>query len=137
MDAAVQNDTKVGKSGLIIYDGACGACSLFVGERKSFFEKHGFSVAPLQAEHIPSLTGLDEATLLQSIHLLSAEGEILRGADFFHYVAGKVWWLAPIHLVLKIPAIKKMFAKLYDFIAQRRRNIAKVCGYQSRAKYPL
>ena len=136
MDAGVTHDKKVEKSGLIIYDGTCGACSLFVGENKSFFEKHGFSVAPLQAEGIPNLTGLDEATLLQSIHLLTADGKILRGADFFHYVSGKVWWLMPIHSILKIPAIKRIFAKLYDFVARRRRQISKVCGLQSRAKYP-
>ena len=110
---------------------------MFVGERKQFFEKYGFTVAPLQEEWIPALTGLDKDTLLESIHLLTTEGKILRGADFFHYVAGKVWWLTPVHLALKVPFLKRLFSKFYDFIAKRRRKISRVCGIQSRAKYLL
>jgi hypothetical protein len=131
-----EKDIKIGKSGLIIYDGACGACSFFIGERRPFFEKYGFSLAPLQAEWIQDLTGVDDTMLLQSIHLVAPDGKIYRGADFFHYLSGKVWWLLPIHFILKVPLIRRLFNKLYDYIALRRKSLSKICGLQSRAKYP-
>lgn len=135
MNVDIRSYNKIGKSGLIIFDGSCGVCSVFIGERKTFFEKYGFTIAPLQESWIPELTGLDEATLLQSIHLFTPQGEILRGPDFFHYVSGKIWWLRPIHLILQYKFLKSIFSNCYYFIAKRRRRISRVCGLQSRAKY--
>lgn len=126
---------QIGSSGLIIYDGSCGACSAFIGERKAIFERYGFTVAPLQESWVTDLTGLDQETLMQSIHLLLPDEDILRGADVFDYLSGKVWWLAPVHIVLKIPALKRLFIRLYSYVARRRRKISEVCRLQTRAKY--
>jgi len=135
MDARNLPSEKIGTSGLIIYDGSCGACTYYIGEKRSFFERYGFSMAPLQEEWISELTGLDETTLLKAIHLLTPDGTILQGADFFDYLSGRVWWLAPIHALLRITPIKKIFTRLYNFVAKRRKKISQVCQLQSRAKY--
>ena len=129
------NDQPKGKHGIVIFDGSCGACSTFIGRKKKFFERHGFTVAPFQEESVRELVGLDESTLSQAIHLRTNRGEVLRGVDFFQYVAAKVWWLRPVSLLLGITFLKPVFAQLYDFIAKRRRKISTVCGLQSKALY--
>lgn len=130
-----QAENRIGKSGLVIFDGSCGACSAFIGEKKAFFERYGFSVAPLQEGWVRDISGLSEETLLQAIHLYKTNGSIVKGIDFFQCIASKVWWLLPINLLLSIPLFKPIFTLIYNSIAKRRRNISRICGLQSKAIY--
>lgn len=125
----------IGKSGLILFDGTCGTCSTVIGEKRRFFEKYGFSVAALQEPWVRDLTGIHEDTLLQAIHLYTAEGNIFQGVDFIAYLAERVWWLRPIGLVLKISFLRPFWQKMYDEVAKRRKCISQACGLQSRALY--
>lgn len=122
-------------SEIVIFDGACGACTAFVGEQKDFFERYGFIVVPLQEKWVQELTGLNEEVLNQSIHVYTSDKKILRGIDFFQYVVSKIWWLAPLSMLLKISFLKPFFEGIYNFIASRRRKISKICGLESRAQY--
>ena len=124
---------RMGGAGLVIYDGSCGVCSTFVGRNRAFFEKHGFAVAALQEPWVAERTGLEEAVLMQAIHLLTPGGAILRGVDFFAYVAGTVWWLWPIQQALRVPLFRRGFARGYDFIARRRQHISRACGFSPKA----
>ena len=120
---------QTGHNGLIIFDGACGVCSTFVGKKQKFFEKYGFKVIPLQTEGVLELTNLPEEILMQAIHVVTPTGQIYKGADFFYYLSSKVWWLKPLFYLLKIKLFKFIFAKAYSFIAKRRNGISKVCGW--------
>ncbi len=126
---------KIGRSGLVIYDGSCGACSAFIGEKKEFFEKYGFSVAPLQEPWVKEVTKLSEETLLQAIHLYTLDGGIVCGIDFFQQVASKVWWLTPLDMLLRVSILKPIFAGIYGAVAKKRRRISQVCGLQRRALF--
>jgi len=128
-------ENRIGPSGVVIFDGSCGACSAFIGEKKAFFEKYGFTVAPLQEGWVTQLTGLTEETLLKAIRLYTPEGRVFSSVDFFQCVAQKVWWLAPLALLLRISCLRPFFVWVYDRIAQRRARISKLCGLQSRALY--
>jgi len=130
-----RNQQLTGKHGLFIFDGSCGACSTFIGRRREFFKRHGFAVAPLQDSRVQELVGVDEATLNEAIHLRTKEGALLKGLDSFLYFAGTVWWLAPVGFLAGTWPIKPIFAKVYDFIAKRRRKISAMCGLQSKALY--
>jgi hypothetical protein len=130
-----ENTIPIGSSGLIIYDGSCGACSKFIGERNVFFEKYGFTVTPLQNEWVSELTGIDQETLMKSIHLLLPDGKILQGADFFGYLSGKVWWLTPLHAILKIALVKRIFNRFYGYVARRRKKISAICQLKAETKY--
>ena len=128
-------DYKIGRSGLVIFDGSCGACSAFIGEKRAFFEKYGFTVAPLQEPWVKDISNLSEETLFQAIHLYTPDGEIVQGIDFFLNVASKIWWLTPINLLLRLPILKSLFSFIYHVVAKRRRRISRFCGLQSRALY--
>jgi predicted DCC family thiol-disulfide oxidoreductase YuxK len=125
----------IGDSGLVIFDGSCGACSVFIGEKRDLFKRYGFTVAPLQERWVRDISGLDEETLLQAIHLYKPNGDVVKGIDFFQYIASKIWWLAPINFLLSISFLKPAFRLIYDAVARRRRNISRVCGLQSKAIY--
>lgn len=125
----------IGPSGLVIFDGSCGICSAYIGEKRVFFEKYGFSVAPLQEEWVRELTKLNEESLMSAIHLYTSNGSILKGIDFFEYLSNKIWWLYPIALLLKINFLKPLFASLYNSIANQRRKLSKLCGLEKRAIY--
>jgi len=125
----------IGEHGIIIFDGSCGVCSTFVGRRKELFEKHGFTVAPYQEEWVREVAGIDESTLSQAIHVRTREGKLLRGVALFRYISGKVWWLAPASLLLRIEFFEPGFEAVYSFISKRRRTISKLCGLQSRDLY--
>lgn len=134
MDNYIETN-KIGASGLVIFDGSCGACTAFIGEKKRFFQRHGFTVAPLQESWVRDVSGLSEETLFQAIHLYKPNGDVVKGIDFFQYVASKVWWLKPINLLLSVPVLKPIFTIIYNAIAQRRRNFSRICGLQSKAIY--
>ena len=129
------NENKIGKNGLVIFDGSCGACSTFIGEKKEFFKKYGFSVAPLQEQWVKDISKQSEEDLQKAIHLYTENGEIVKGVDFFQRVASKVWWLMPINLLLRISFLKPLFTFIYNEVAKRRQKISQFCGLQTRAIY--
>ena len=126
---------NIAPNGLVIYDGSCGACTASIGERKLFFERYGFSVVPLQEEWVSGYARVSEKELLKSIHLVSPDGAVYSGADFFLQVAGQIWWLKPVSWFLSWRPIKSCFAVVYDWVAARRQKISRVCGLEDRARY--
>ena len=128
-------ETRIGKNGVIIFDGACGACSAIIGEHRLFYEKHGFSVVPLQEAWIRQLSGLSQEALTQSIHLYTVEGKIFRGIDFYGYLLSKMWWGKPFALLLRAALLRPIFERIYEAVAKRRKRFSKLCGLESRALY--
>lgn len=113
------NEFFFGTGGLIIFDGSCGACSAYIAERKRFFEKHGFSVAPLQESWVSRVTGIDELTLAEAIHLVTPAGDVYRGIDVFQRVSERIWWLVPLSSMLRIKPLRPFFLGGYDFLSRR------------------
>lgn len=129
-------DARIGPSGLIIYDGGCGVCSSLIAERKAFFSRYGFTIAPLQEKWTQEVSSLQESILGQAIHLVLPNGTMVRGVDFVRHVCAKVWWLIPLSWILALPGFKQVADTTYRFIANRRGAISRTCGLQSRAQYP-
>ena len=125
--------SAVGPKGVVIFDGSCGLCSTLVGRRRRFFERYGFSVAPLQDEWVQKLCGVDEHTLREAIHLWTPQGEVVRGVDFFQRVAQAVWWLLPVRVVLGIRPLRPLFDRIYGWVARHRKEISRVCRLDPRS----
>ena len=126
---------RIGKNGLIIFDGSCGTCSALVGENEAFFERYGFTVSPLQADGITQITGLDTTTLMRSIHLYTPEGAIFAEADFLLHLGSRIWWARPFAWIFSIPPMTPLLRVVYRFVARRRKKISTICGLQSKAIY--
>ena len=131
----VGTDSRIGKSGLIIFDGSCGACCFFIKEKSPFFQKYGFKIASIQEPGVIEMTGLSEYTLLQSISILTISGTVYQNADFFEFVGGRIWFLKPFSWLLKIKFFKIFFNCIYKFSVKRRKSISSFCKLDSKAIY--
>ena len=60
--------------GTILYDGACGFCSRWVGFWGPTLRRHGFQVAALQEPWVAERLGMDPSQLLADIRLLTPDG---------------------------------------------------------------
>lgn len=121
--------------GVIVFDGACGACSAIIGENKKFFECYGFRVVPIQEASVVDITGIDKEKLQEQIHLFTPDGRVFRGIDFVQFLSSKVWWMMPLSVLLRISFLKPLFRLMYLAIAKRRYGLSKACGLESRALY--
>lgn len=128
-------EETIGKFGVIFYDGSCGACSHFVGRKQKLLSAWGFSSVALQEEWVKDATGVSSEILLTDMHLLANDGKLYRGADAYRYVFKKVWWLTPLYVLTSLPLLRSVFDGLYRVVADRRRQISKVCGLRSKARF--
>jgi len=134
MESESPLDPRIGRSGLIICDGACGMCSVLIAERERFFQRHGFSIAPFQESWTHDMTGLTQETLSQAIHVITPDRRIYRGIELVRYLCSRVWWLVPFAVLLSIPGVKHLGAAAYGYIARRRSAISRACGLDARAR---
>jgi hypothetical protein len=107
-------------------------CTTFVGQKKAFFERYGFTVRPIQEPGLLDTIQIDEIELMTSIHLITKYGRVLKGPQFFKEVSRQIWWMTPIYWLLKIPLFFWVFGIGYAAIAKRRQAISHVCGLQKR-----
>ncbi len=126
---------SVGKNGLIIFDGSCGACSVFVGEHKEFFKRYGFTVAALQSAGIAQLTGRGREELMRSIHLYTPDGKIYSEDDFLINIGSRIWWTWAFAWIASLHPFRTVLRIAYRYIATRRRSISRICGLQSKAYF--
>ena len=124
-----------GNTNYLIYDGSCGACTVFIGERSRFFQRYGFTAIPLQEPWVAEVTGLTGKDLEKEILLLDKNNKLFRGADVYRIICKSIWWLTPIFLLSKMPVTSALFNFCYTCFAERRKSISRVCGLEHRAKY--
>jgi hypothetical protein len=125
---------RMGRHGLVIYDGTCGMCTAAIGDHAAFFAGYGFAVTPIQTPGLVAAVGIDASVLLQAIHVITVEGCVFRGPEAFVAIASKIWWAKPLAWILRLPMIRHCFAWTYGHVAQRRKMISKVCGLDGRVK---
>jgi predicted DCC family thiol-disulfide oxidoreductase YuxK len=126
---------KLGRYGVILYDGSCGACTFFIGEKSEVLGRYGFAVAPLQEPWVQEWTGLSEEDLKKSICLINSEKKLFWGADVYRELCRVIWYLKPVYGISKLPFFRAVFDFIYRLIANRRVQLSRVCGLQSRARY--
>src|SRR5690348_18475334 len=76
-------------AGWVFYDGECEFCRSLARRFRSTLEKRGFGLAPLQDPRVATLLGLAPNLLLQEMRVLTAEGEVLGGAQAVTFLTGK------------------------------------------------
>ncbi|MDX1964801.1 MAG: DUF393 domain-containing protein [Pirellulales bacterium] len=112
---------------VVIYDGECRFCQAQVARihawdgrgRLAFVSLHD----PLVAQRWPQLT---HQQLMAEMHLVTAAGQIYRGAQSLRYLTRRLpwlWWLAP---ALHIPGTLPLWNWLYGLVARNRYRWGKV-----------
>ena len=114
--------------GWILYDDSCGFCRRWVPFWETMLRRHGFEIAPLQADWVREKLQLREAELMQDVRLLLTTGEQIQGADTYRYAMKRIWWAYPIYLFSIAPAGRKIFDWGYRKFAANRYKVSNVCN---------
>ena len=106
--------------GWVFFDGECEICRSLARRFRSTLQKRGFGLAPLQDPRVATLLGLAPSLLLQEMRVLTAEGQVLGGAQALTLLAGKIWWAWPVHAVAKFPGMRPLLRAAYRWVANHR-----------------
>lgn len=107
-------------AGWVFYDGECDFCRSLARRFRSTLEKRGFGLAPLQDPRVATLLGLAPNLLLQEMRVLTAEGQVLGGAQAVTFLAAKIWWAWPVHAAAKLPGMRLLLRAAYKWVADHR-----------------
>ncbi len=106
--------------GWVFFDGECGFCRSLAYRFRSTLEKRGFGLAPLQDPRVVPLLGLPPSVLLQEMRVLTADGQVLGGAQALTFLAGKIWWAWPVHAAARLPGMSRLSRGAYKWVAGHR-----------------
>ena len=106
--------------GWVFYDGHCPICGRWVGRFTNTLLRRRFLTAPLQRGWVQERLALDAEALLTEMHVITADGTHLGGANALLFLASRIWWARPLALLAKPPGVMRLLASAYRYIARRR-----------------
>jgi len=104
----------------VFYDRNCRLCRRAVWLTGCLLGRANVNFVPLQKDWVRKLFGLTQENLLEEMKLLTAERSKLGGADAVLHLAGRVFWLKPIVIILKLRWFRGWVYKIYSWVARRR-----------------
>ncbi len=123
-------------AGWVFYDGRCSMCAGIIGRLRRTLIRRGFLLAPLQRGWVQERLGLGPEELLDEMRVLTADGEILGGAEAAIYLARHIWWGRPLAMLARVPGALSVMRRLYRLIARRRYRFRGVCPHASSPDVP-
>lgn len=112
----------------VFYDEHCPLCNrtvLFVSHF-DILKAIGFKGLQTHARRHPQLASIPEAALLADLYALDGQGRLFAGLDTYIRILIKMGYTAPIGVILRIPGIYHLAARVYRNIADNRER--RVCG---------
>lgn len=106
----------------IFYDGACPSC---VNDR-NWFERRlsqpenvdWYDITGRDADL--KAIGVDPELAIRELHVMNAEGEILKELDAYILLFNQVWYLRPIAMMVALPFVKRRLSRWYRRTVDRR-----------------
>ena len=116
------------------YDAECPLCirTKIIISHFDWFSKIEFKSVQFHAKENAKLKNIDESKLLNDIYSVSLKGNVYCGVDTYIQVTQRIFYLAPLSLVIRIPGIYHVCKSIYAFIAKNRtveRCTESNCGY--------
>ena len=119
-------DTKE-VAGWVVYDADCRFCTTLAGRCRALLAAHRFELLPLQTPWVRQKLDLSNEELLAEIRLLKPDGTVLGGVDALLEISRPFPLAWPIRKLAKIAAIKKLFQRIYRWIARHRHCARGAC----------
>ena len=113
--------------GVVLYDGQCGFCSRWVKYWAGTLRGHRFEIASLDEPWVAEKLIMPRAELITDIRLLTAEGELVSGADVYLYVTRRIWWAWPFYAISSLPLFRRLIHAGYRWFARNRYGISRSC----------
>jgi predicted DCC family thiol-disulfide oxidoreductase YuxK len=121
-----------GTRGVILYDGQCGFCSRWVKYWAETLKRHGFTIGSLDEPWVALKLKMPYEELVTDIRLLTADGQLISGADVYLYVARQIWWAWPFYAVFSLPGFNWSIHVGYRWFARNRYWFSRSCRLQPR-----
>ena len=121
------SETGRGRRGWILYDGHCGFCSRWVKFWAGTLRRRGFDIAALEEPWVSEKIPMPYEELLQDIRLLTANGELISGANVYLYVTRRIWWAWPFYAVFSLPGFNRLIHVGYRWFARNRYCVSHAC----------
>ena len=126
MSESVSAVTQV-RRGIVLYDGECGFCSRWVRYWAGTLERQGFAIASLDEPWVAEKINTPREELLTDIRLLTADGQLISGADVYLYVTRRIWWAWPFYAFFSLPGFNLLMHLGYRRFARNRYHISHAC----------
>jgi predicted DCC family thiol-disulfide oxidoreductase YuxK len=122
--------------GWILYDGGCRSCTASAKRFDRIFRRHGFVFLPLQTDWVMQRLGLEPGAPLEEMHVLTADGRDIGGADAVIFLARQIWWARPFAALARLPSMHKLLDRGYRWIATHRGCDHITCNLPPRRRWP-
>ncbi|MDQ7735203.1 DUF393 domain-containing protein [Halomonas sp. SpR1] len=107
----------------VFYDAQCPLCRQERRRYERWSGRQADDVGWLDvSEHRQTLRekGVDPNTALRSLHVETAQGQLLEGIDAYRLLMARIPLLVPVAWIIGLPVIKPELRKLYDVWVKRR-----------------
>jgi predicted DCC family thiol-disulfide oxidoreductase YuxK len=107
----------------VFYDAQCPLCRQERRRYERWSGQHAYDIGWLDvSEHAPTLRekGVDPAMALRSLHIETAQGQLIEGIDAYRLLMKRIPWLLPVAWIIGLPGIKSALRALYDRWVKRR-----------------
>ncbi|MGD0791556.1 MAG: DUF393 domain-containing protein [Terriglobales bacterium] len=118
--------------GVVLYDGHCGFCSRWVKYWAGTLGRRGFEIALLDEPWVGERLKMPREALLTDIRLLTADGQLISGADVYLYVTRRIWWAWPFYAIFSLPGFNRLIHVGYRWFARNRYCVSHACKLQPR-----
>jgi predicted DCC family thiol-disulfide oxidoreductase YuxK len=115
------------RRGVVLYDGQCGFCSRWVRYWAGTLERQGFAIASLDERWVAEKINTPREELLTDIRLLTADGQLISGADVYLYVTRRIWWAWPFYAFFSLPGLNRLIHLGYRWFARNRYHVSHAC----------
>jgi predicted DCC family thiol-disulfide oxidoreductase YuxK len=119
------------RRGVVLYDGQCGFCSRWVLYWAGTLERQGFAIASPDEPWVAEKMNTPREELLTDIRLLTADGQLISGADVYLYVTRRIWWAWPFYAFFSLPGFNRLMHLGYRRFARNRYHISHACRLSS------
>lgn len=107
----------------VFYDAQCPLCRKERRRYERWSGQHAVDIAWLDvSEHQQALRekGVDPAMALRSLHVETAQGQLVEGIDAYRLLMSRIPLLKPVAWIIGLPGIKTALRTLYDIWVKRR-----------------
>jgi predicted DCC family thiol-disulfide oxidoreductase YuxK len=94
--------------------------------------RHGFEIALLDEPWVAEKLSMPHAELVTDIRLLTAERELVSGADVYLHVTRRIWWAWPFYAIFSLPLFNRLIHVGYRWFARNRYCVSRSCKLEPR-----
>ena len=117
---------------ILLYDKNCPLCNFQIRLLTWLDLFHALRLIPYQDPDARAFTqGIDPALLHASIHCVSPQQNIMRGARALRHVCMRLPPAVPLALLLWLPGTLSIASEIYDGISRNRMRISRIFGCKS------